>query len=104
MPVGLQVAILHCITQGLFDSIAIDEVKQFEQRLLITSHKNTQILFPSYSKMEMFRQYIRKIISAAQEILPLPEVKEQIIDPDNNTVEHDTVEASTHDESVVKEI
>ena len=34
MPVGLQVAILHCITQGLFDSIAIDEVKQFEQRLV----------------------------------------------------------------------
>ena len=77
MPVGMQVAILYCVTQGLFDTVTVDEVKQFEQTLIDHLEKKyPKLLAELIKEGDVPETTFDKIVTAARDVLPQPKSSE----------------------------
>lgn len=74
IPVGVQVALLYCVTQGLFDSVPVDEVKKYEQNLVDHLGKNFSKLIADLVKDgDIPDALYEKILKTAGEVLPRTE-------------------------------
>lgn len=73
LPVGLQVAVLYCVTQGLFDNVSVDEVKHYEQELIDHLEKKyTKLIAELIQEGDVADTTFDKIVTAARDVLPQP--------------------------------
>jgi len=73
----MQVAILYCVTQGLFDTVTVDEVKQFEQTLIDHLEKKyPKLLAELIKEGDVPETTFDKIVTATRDVLPQPKSSE----------------------------